>query len=876
MTQGSGGREPPGLWLRRLREAAGLTREELAERSGLGVRTIGDLERGRTQKPYPRSIRMFTDALGLPGTAGDELIACYRGAGSGLAGQADDGSAPGSLLTSAGGDEIQPAVAPAAVPRQLPPAVGHFVGRTAELVALTTLLEPASGMTGARSGAVVISAIGGTAGVGKTALAVHWAHQAADQFPDGQLYVNLRGYDPDLPMTAADALAGFLRALGVAGQDIPAEADERAARYRTLLAGRRMLVILDNASDVEQVRLLLPGNPACVVLVTSRDSLPGLVARHGAVRLDLDLLSPGDASALLRALVGGRAEADPGAAEALAGRCARLPLALRVAAEYAVAHPALPLARLAAELGGQDQQLDLLDAGGDPRTAVRAVFSWSYQNLDARVARAFRLLGLFPGSEFDRYSIAALTATSLETASQLLGQLARAYLVQPVRPGCYGLHDLLRSYAAEQAGRDETEPGREAALTRLFDYFLCTAAAAMDTLNPAERHRRPRIGPSDTPSPPVTEPAAARNWLDAHRATLVAVTAYSSVHGWPDHTTRLAATLYRYLDTGHPADALAVHTQARHAARQTRDRAAEATALTSLGTVYWQQGRYSEAADHHLRALALYRETGDRSGQARALTNLGVVDWQQGRYQQAADHHLQALALCREVDDPIGQSRALGNLGTVDERLGRYQQAARRYRQALALSRESGDWYGEAHVLADLGTAVRRLGRYPQASGHLLQALALFRETGDRAGEAQALTELGLVDAELDRYQRAIDRHQQAHALCRQISNRTGEAEALNGLGEALLATGRHDQACAQHTAALELACQVGAGYEQARAHQGLARAHSAVGDLDRGRHHWRQALTHYTDLGLPEARHVHAHLAALAGPASPPGVARD
>ena len=262
--------------------------------------------------------------------------------------------------------------------------VPHFAGRDSELAALTGLLDRAGEQA---PGAVVISAIGGTAGVGKTALAVHWAHQVAARFPDGQLYVNLRGYDPDQPMPAADALAGFLRALGVPGQDIPAEASERAARYRSLLAGRRMLVVLDNARQAEQVRPLLPGSPGCVTVVTSRDSLAGLVARDGAIRLDLDLLPPLGGGRPAAALIGARVDADPAAADALAARCARLPLALRVAAELAAARPAASLAELAGELADQQRRLDLLDAGGDPRTGVRAVFSWSYRHLDADAAR---------------------------------------------------------------------------------------------------------------------------------------------------------------------------------------------------------------------------------------------------------------------------------------------------------------------------------------------------------------------------------------------------------------------------------------------------------------------------------------------------------
>ena len=311
----------------------------------------------------------------------------------------------------------------AAVPRELPGVPAEFTGRERELAALTGLLNVA-GRRG--PGTVVISAVSGPAGVGKTALAVYWAHQVADQFPDGQLYASLRGYDPGPPMTAADALAGFLRALGVAGPDIPAGQDERARRYRSLVAGRRMLIVLDNARSAEQVRPLLPGTHSCLTIVTSRRSLAGLVAREGATRLDVDLLPLDDAISLLKSLIGARVDADPDAAAALAGQCARLPLALRVAAERAATRPAAPLADLVDELADQQQRLDCLDADGDRRSAIREVFSWSCRQLDADTRRAFRLAGLHPGAELDRFALAALTGCPPGWAGRALESLVRA------------------------------------------------------------------------------------------------------------------------------------------------------------------------------------------------------------------------------------------------------------------------------------------------------------------------------------------------------------------------------------------------------------------------------------------------------------------
>jgi DNA-binding SARP family transcriptional activator/Tfp pilus assembly protein PilF len=759
-------------------------------------------------------------------------------------------------------------------PRELPADVTAFTGRAAELAELDQLLAT-SGARAAETGnpagadarpgkgaAAVISAVSGTAGVGKTALAVHWAHRAARHFPDGQLYVNLRGYDPGQPLTASDALAGFLRALGVAGQDIPAGEDERAARYRSLLAGRRILVVADNAGSVGQVRPLLPGAPGCAVVVTSRDSLAGLVARDGATRLDLDLLPLPDALGLLGALIGDRLDTDPLAAKVLAERCARLPLALRVAAELAVARPAATLAELAGELADQQSRLDLLGAGGDPRTAVRSVFSWSYQHLDPGAARAFRLLGLHPGPGFERYAAAALTATTMERAGPVLDLLARAHLIQPARPGRYGMHDLLRAYAAEQATATDSAKERRAALTRLFDHYLYTAAAAMDTLFPAEASHRPRIPRPATPAPPVAEPGAARAWLDAERANLVAVAAHAAGHGQPGHTTRLAATLFRYLDTGgHQREAVTIHSHARRAAAAIGDRAAEATALAHLGGVELRQGHYEVASRRYQQAVALCRETGDRTGEARALGNLSYIDLRQGRHPQATEHVQRALALYRETGERTGEARALGNLGMIEERLGRYEQATGYHQQALALFRQASDRSGVAYSLLNIGILDLRQGCPQQATDHLQQALPLLRESGDRSGEASAITGLGDAELRLGRYQQAAGHYRQALALFREIGERAGEAEALNALGEVFLATGRPGPARAQYSAALRLAAQIGEKYEQARAHDGLARACQATGDHGQASQHWQEALALYTELGAPEADQVRAQL---------------
>ena len=802
---------------------------------------------------YARAREVIADQLGAD--PGPDLQRLHRRL---LAGEPQP-SAAGPAGPSANGRAPSAAAAQPVAPRQLPGGVRHFTGRTAELRRLSGLLEESCGR------AVVISAIAGTAGVGKTALAVHWARQVADRFPDGQLYVNLRGHDPGQPMPPADALAGFLRALGVPGQDIPPELEERAARYRSLLAGRRMLVLLDNAGEVEQVRPLLPGTPDCVTVVTSRDALAGLVARDGAARLEVDLLPLAEAAGLLRALIGERATADPTATAALAERCCRLPLALRVAAELAAARPTAAVPDLVAELGDQQRRLDLLDADADPRTAVRAVLSWSYRGLDPAAARTFRLAGLHPGPDLEPYAVAALTGSTPGQAGDVLEMLARAHLIHPAEPGRYAMHDLLRDYARELAAAQDGQDGQDgqrAALTRLFDYCLHTAAAAMDVLYPAELHRRPRIPASATPVPSLTDPAAARAWLDAERASLAAVTAHTATHGWPGHTTRLATTVFRYLEScAYYQEAITICAFARAAARETGDQAAEAEALNGLGLIDGQQDRYQQAAGHLRQALALYRQAGDRTGEARARNNLGLVDGRRGRYPQAASHHHRALALYRDTGDRAGEARALGNLGVIDRRQGRYPQAASHHRQALALYRQAGDRAGEAHALTNLGTVELWQGRYPQAAGHLRRALVLHRETSNRAGEARTLASLADAELRQGRYRQAGENFRRALALFREIGDRAGEADVLNGLGEVSLATGQPGPARTRHAAALGLASQIHDAYQQARAHHDLGTAHQASGDVGQARRHWQQALTLYTSLGSPEAEDVRVQL---------------
>jgi DNA-binding SARP family transcriptional activator/Flp pilus assembly protein TadD len=655
--------------------------------------------------------------------------------------------------------------APPLVPRQLPAHTPYFVGRAAELDQLTAVLDA----TTAGGGTVVITAIEGTAGIGKTALALHWAHQVAERFVDGQLYVNLQGFDPtDTPVQPADALRGFLDAFDIPPERIPTSLDAQAGLYRSVLANRRMLVVLDNARDAEQVRPLLPASPTCLVVITSRNQLAGLIAEHGARPVALDVLSAQEARSLLaRHLSTERINTEPRAITELINHCGGLPLALAIVAARAATHPGFALGVLAKELADEHTRLDALDTG-DSTSSVRAVFSWSYQHLSPPAAKMFRLLGLHPGPDIALAAAAHLTDTPPHQARDALGELTRVHLLTQHTPGRYSFHDLLRAYATHLTITQDPPEDHHSALTRLFDYYLHTAAAAMTILQPADQHHRLRLPPSAIPTPTLTDATTAQRWLNTERPNLAAIITHTAAHGWHTYTTQLAtAVLHSYLGVVHHPQALALYTHVQHAAHHTNDHTTEALALTGLGHIHWQQGRYQQAIDHHQQALTTCRKIDDRIGEALALNGLGFVYGRQGRYQQAIDHHQQALTICRETGYRFGEAIALSGLGIVYGRQGRYQQASDYHQQALTICEEIDFRFGEAVVLSGLGIVYGRQGRYQQAIDYHQQALTICRETGYRFGEAIALSGLGFVYGRQGRYQQAIDYHQQALTICR-------------------------------------------------------------------------------------------------------------
>ncbi|MEV7175134.1 BTAD domain-containing putative transcriptional regulator [Kitasatospora sp. NPDC093679] len=616
------------------------------------------------------------------------------------------------------------------VPATLPGDVPDFVGRQRELSWLgRTLTRPAGA-------AVPVAVVSGTAGVGKTALALHWSHQVRPRFPDGQLYVDLRGYDPQQPLSGSDALARLLSAMGLPAHEIPLDEADRVARYRTELNGQRVLVLLDNVSSVDQVRPLLPGTGSCAVLVTSRDTLGELVARHGARRLDLDLLPMTDSLDLLRRLIGDRLDREAAVGQDLAEQCVGLPLALRVAAELAAAQHTTPLPDLVSELADRRRRLHLLDTVGN---SVSAVFSWSYQHLPATAARTFRLLGLQYGPHVSLSASAALTGRGPDDTRSALTALSRAHLVHPLGPDRYGMHDLLRAYATTLAHDHVTPADRTAAQRRLVDYYLHTASAASVLLGRHEPIALPPPAP-DVPPAAFTDLDGASAWFAAEHQCLLA-----AVDAAPDGLVGpLARAVATYLEQrGHWPDWVTTQHAALDAAQRLDDRPGIAAALGELGRANARMGRYDEADRLLRRAVPLFQELADPLGEAHCHNSRTLVFERRHDFVSALEEAASALAKYRAAGNLTGQARALNNMGWCNTRLGRYQAARRCCEQALALQRETGDRNGESATLDTLGLVHHRVGDHHEAIACYEQALQIYREFGDRFNEASLLTHLG-------------------------------------------------------------------------------------------------------------------------------------
>jgi DNA-binding SARP family transcriptional activator len=644
-------------------------------------------------------------------------------------------AAPKAPPTAAGG-------AGWAAPRQLPGVAAHFTGREGELAGLSRVL----GQAGEQApGTVVISAISGMAGVGKTALAVHWAHQVAHRFGDGQLYVNLRGFDPAVsPATPEEAIRELLDGLAVPVDRIPPGLAAQTGLYRSLLAGRRMLIVLDNARDEQQVRPLLPAGPGCLVVITSRRELAGLAATDGARLLTLDVLPPAEARQMLTARLGvGRAAAEPATINEIAALCAYLPLALAIASARAAACSRVPLCAFAAELRAAAGRLDALDTG-DPAASIRAVFSWSTYHLTPAAARMFRLLGLHPGPDITTSAAASLAGVSPAAARRDLDALTWAHLITEHKPGRYALHDLLRAYAAEQARATDDEQARRAAIRRVLDHYLHAAYSADRLLNRARDQITlapcvDRVRPER-----LADYEQAMAWFRAEHKVLLAVLALAVETGCDTHAWQLPWTMVDFCEfSGQWHDWIATQRIAIAASRRLGHRDGEARCCRALGYAYARTGRDNDALDHLRLALPLFREVGDAIGEARTHQDLSWMLDRQGQPALALGHDQIALRLYEQTDHAAGQANALNAIGWLHVMLGDYRKAVDHCRRALVLHRELGNRRGEAATLDSLGYAYQHLRQHGKSFACFRRSLGLFRELADRSNEAEILTHLG-------------------------------------------------------------------------------------------------------------------------------------
>jgi tetratricopeptide (TPR) repeat protein len=757
-----------GVLLRACRVAAGLSQEDLVRRSGLDVRTIRNLERGRARWPYPDTVRRLADALGLRGT---DLEAFTAAAGRRLApgtGTAGNGAAANGTAANGTG------------PAQLPADIADFTGRQAQAACLHDALT--GDEVAGSSGAVRVAVVAGAAGVGKTTLALHVAHQVKALFPDGQLYAKLSGASGQ-QAAAGEVLARILWDLGVDGGEVPAGEAERAALYRTLLAGRRMLILLDDARDAAQVRPLLPGSASCAVVVTTRNSTPFLVST-GFV--DLGVLPEPEALELFSRIAGDtRPAAEPGAVAEILRACAGLPLAVRICAARLATRQQWRVATMAARLRDERRRLDELQIGD---LEVRASFRVSYDSLragrhQADPARAFRLLGLWQGQRISLPAAAALTGEREDETAGALEALVDANLLESPEPDWYQLHDLLRLFAAEQARAEETEEARLGAVTRLLgEYYLATATAAADLLSP----HRYRI-PDDGPTPPVPPPHSAHGvlaWYDHEHANLIAAVRQAAAAGLHETAWRLPAVLFELFGRRHHwTDCIAVHRVAVTSARLVGSRQGEALALHNLGWALANLG-VAESFDCLHEASAIRQEMNDPDGQASVALALSEAHYKVHGPQAAYDHSLRALELIRTIGHSHTLTAGLNNHGAHCIDLGKLDEATRCFQEALDILTAIGGGHGHGTTLQNLGHVHLKSGRFREAITSLSEAHRLHLAQGHLLGQAEALRDLGNAQRGAGQPDKARDSLAAALALFKGLEDETETADIRSALAK--------------------------------------------------------------------------------------------
>ncbi|WP_326585776.1 AfsR/SARP family transcriptional regulator [Streptomyces sp. NBC_00481] len=723
-------------------------------------------------------------------------------------------------------------------PAELPHDAAGFAGRAEELALLHGLLPPEQGQGPANT--VVISAIGGAAGIGKTALAVHWAHQVRDRFPDGQLYVNLHGFDHDRePLKAGEALELLLRGLGLVASEIPASDEAQARVYRTLLSGRRLLVLLDNAASAEQVRPLLPGSPSCCVIVTSRNRLGDLVARDGAHAIPLDLLLPAEARALLSQTLGtDRLSAEPLAADELIRLCGSLPLALRVAAARMAGDPGLRLADLVTEMS-EGNRLEALAPDDADNSPLRTAFSASYGVLSPAARRLFRLLGLFPGSEFTAEVAAALLDVPLPQARRLIGGLAAAHLIEPSTAGRYRFHDLLREYAQERAQVEETAADRDVALQRLLIWYLHAARAASGTGFFPELPGNLDAGDQQG----MPSAAEAAGWLEAEQANLLAVINHAAHHGPRPAAWHLASVLFGYFWLHLPrATWQAIAQTALDAAVAESDLFGQAAMHHHLGVVRWDRWHAREAMDHHARVLDISRELGWAAGEVAALGGRGFVEWSMARLDSAYEHFAAGLRINREAGYGVADAFGLIGLGMTCRDLGRLREAADHLELAIRQNEEAG-WWDDSLVLQTLGSVYWELGRLADGLDALGPEVASADRRGYRNNRAMMLDSVAKINVELGHHDEALIQAERAFTMVKASGRAWIQATILNTVAAAQRELAHLDRSTRTHSRALALAREARHRRTEADSLLGLALTYLRLGRYDEARSHAEEPL---------------------------------
>jgi tetratricopeptide (TPR) repeat protein/transcriptional regulator with XRE-family HTH domain len=825
-----------GELLRQLRAEARLTQEELAEAAGLSARSVSDLERGINRTAHMNTALLLADALKLPEPVRMPFVAAARRR-----------RPVADVLAARQG--MEPATFAAAATRSLPHDLAAFTGRQPELELLLATIDAASA-----SGAVVgIHAIDGMAGIGKTTFAVHAAHRLAGSFPDGQFFLPLHAHTAgQRPVDPADALASLLLTAGVPAAAIPPGLEARAGRWRDQLAGKKILLLLDDAAAHDQVRPLLPGTAGSVVLVTSRRRLAAL---EDAVAISLDVLTPGEARSLLARLAGrpGLQSGDAAVGE-MSRLCGYLPLALGMLASQLRHHPARTAAGLAADLAAATNRLAFMRAED---LSVAAAFGLSYAELTGGAQKLFRRLGLLPGPSFDVYAAAALAGIGPDDASSCLDELYDLHLITEPAPGRYQLHDLLREHArAVAAGEDRADS--DAATGRLLDYYLYTTLAACGHIPELTATRRRPPGQTPAWSPLLATLEQAVTWLETERPNLQAAAGHAPAVGRAIYTSHLAAAMSDFMRAHAPWDqAAALQRTALAAASEAEDIAGQAIALDELGYLSLWGGDFPTAADSLTRAVALYSQAGNLRDQAIALCHLGDLQSTTGDYPASAITLKQALARARAAHDLPAEGLAHEHLGILATSTGDLVASAQHLNRALALYRRAPHRQGEADALQYLGKLQTLTGDYSAAATNIGHAVEMFRELGDRGFQAQALNNLGMVQQLTREYAAAAASHREAVETFREIGWRGEEANALNSLGELYSRTKATSPARDYYSQALAIARDIGAPLEEARALEGLGQACLTDDDTSQAAALLRQALAIYQRIKAPATERV-------------------